>query len=203
VFTGGSQGGSSCSSGYHQFEGLDADVVDAIATFVAAHNAAIEIPAAAVSAVEYYHAGLDHYFVTWVDAEIARLDAGTTVGWSRTGAALRVLRHPGPGTSPVCRFYIPPQSGDSHFYGRGTAECDETAAKNPSFVLEEPQFMHVVLPVAGACPAQTIPAYRVFSNRADANHRYMTARALRDQMVARGWLAEGDGPDLVVMCVQP
>jgi hypothetical protein len=28
----------------------------------------------------------------------------------------------------------------------------------------------------------------------------MTDRAVRDQMVARGWLAEGDGPDLVVMC---
>ena len=26
------------------------------------------------------------------------------------------------------------------------------------------------------------------------------ARALRDAMVAKGWLAEGDGPDLVVMC---
>ena len=60
--------------------------------------------------------------------------------------------------------------------------------------------MQMVLPVAGACPAGTTPIYRVFSNRADANHRYMTDRAVRDQMVARGWLAEGDGPDLVVMC---
>jgi hypothetical protein len=42
--------------------------------------------------------------------------------------------------------------------------------------------------------------YRVFSNRPDANHRYMTDRVVRDQMVAKGWLAEGDGPDLVVMC---
>jgi hypothetical protein len=42
--------------------------------------------------------------------------------------------------------------------------------------------------------------YRVFSNRTDANHRYMVDRAVRDQMVAHGWLAEGDGPDLVVMC---
>jgi len=40
----------------------------------------------------------------------------------------------------------------------------------------------------------------VFSNRYDANHRYMTDKATRDQMVAKGWLAEGDGPDLVVMC---
>ena len=45
-----------------------------------------------------------------------------------------------------------------------------------------------------------VPVYRVFSNRPDANHRYMTDAALRDQMVSRGWLAEGDGPDRVVMC---
>ena len=32
----------------------------------------------------------------------------------------------------------------------------------------------------------------------------MIDRALRDQMVNdRHWLAEGDGPDLVVMCVPP
>jgi hypothetical protein len=43
--------------------------------------------------------------------------------------------------------------------------------------------------------------YRVFSNRADVNHRYMTSRALRDQMAAQGWIAEGDGPDRVAMCV--
>lgn len=37
--------------------------------------------------------------------------------------------------------------------------------------------------------------------RADANHRYnMTDRIVRDQMVAQGWLAEGDGPNLMVMC---
>ncbi len=60
--------------------------------------------------------------------------------------------------------------------------------------------MHLTLPGAGACPAGTAPVYRVFSNRADANHRYTTDRATRDQMVGKGWLAEGDGPDLVVMC---
>jgi len=55
--------------------------------------------------------------------------------------------------------------------------------------------------VAGTCPAATRPVYRVFSNRADVNHRYMTSRALRDQMAAQGWIAEGDGPDRVAMCV--
>ena len=60
--------------------------------------------------------------------------------------------------------------------------------------------MNMLLPVNGSCPTAAVPIYRVFSNRADANHRYMTDRGVRDQMVASGWLAEGDGPDLVAMC---
>jgi hypothetical protein len=60
--------------------------------------------------------------------------------------------------------------------------------------------MHMVLPVAGTCPSGTAPVYRVFSNRPDANHRYMVDRNVREQMAARGWLVEGDGPDAVVMC---
>lgn len=195
---------SSCTSGYHQFEGLGAELVAPIAAFVRQYNALVALPVTTASAVEYYHAGLDHYFLTWVDAEAAKLDAGSELkGWVRTGASVRVWVGARADTSPVCRFYIPPQWGDSHFYGRGTAECDATAAANPGFVLEDPQFMHVVLPVEGACPAGTVPVYRVFSNRVDANHRYTTDRATRDGMVAAGWLAEGDGPDLVVMCAAP
>jgi len=62
----------------------------------------------------------------------------------------------------------------------------------------------VILPVAGVCPAGTINVYRVFDNRTDANHRYMIDAAIRDTMVSqRNWIAEGDGPNLVVMCVPP
>ena len=60
--------------------------------------------------------------------------------------------------------------------------------------------MHMYLPVAGTCPTGTAQVYRVFSNRPDANHRYMVSKVVRDQMVAKGLLAEGDGADLVVMC---
>jgi hypothetical protein len=56
------------------------------------------------------------------------------------------------------------------------------------------------LPVLGVCPADTTQVYRVFSNRPDANHRCMTSKTDRDQRVARDWLVEGDGTDLVVMC---
>ncbi len=156
---------------------------------------------AAISIIEYYHAGFDHYFITWMPGEIAKLDAGVEIrGWARTGYSFKTYTTAQAGTSPVCRYYIPPALGDSHFFGRGTVECNETGQKNPSFMLEDPSFMQMHLPVAGVCPAGMVQVYRVFSNRPDANHRYMTDRAVRDQMVAKGWLAEGDGPDLVVMC---
>ena len=73
-------------------------------------------------------------------------------------------------------------------------------ANNPAFVLEAAAFFRLFPASAGTCAPGTVPVYRVFSNRADANHRYTTERAVRDAMVAKGWLAEGDGPDRVVMC---
>ncbi|MFO1302985.1 MAG: right-handed parallel beta-helix repeat-containing protein [Burkholderiales bacterium] len=151
--------------------------------------------------VEYYNTSLDHYFISWNPGEIAKLDAGVEIkGWTRTGKALTTYTAPATNTSPVCRFYIPPALGDSHFFGRGTAECEATGRNNRTFVLEDPAFMHMYLPVAGVCPAGSTEVYRVFDNRQDANHRYMTDLAVRSEMIAKGWLAEGDGPNLVTMC---
>jgi hypothetical protein len=147
-----------------------------------------------------YMQGRDN-FLTHIANEIAILDAGVTIkGWARTGQLFNVYPVAGSATSPVCRFYIPPALGDSHFYGRGTAECDATGSNNPSFINEDPQFFHLALPTAGVCPSGMRAVYRVFSNRLDANHRYMVSQSLRDQMAGKGWLLEGDGPDLVVMC---
>ena len=172
-----------------------------LATNLAGASTSVVLAANVATVVEYFHAGLDHYFITWLAAEIAILDAGVQIkGWTRTGTTFRTYTTAQAGSSPVCRFYIPPELGDSHFFGRGTAECESTAKNFPALMLEDPAFMHMVLPVNGMCPAGTGRIFRVFSNRADANHRYMTDPAVRDQMTAKGWLAEGDGPDLVVMC---
>jgi YVTN family beta-propeller protein len=154
-----------------------------------------------IEVVEFYNASLDHYFISWMADEIALLDTGIRLkGWTRTGHTFRAYAERLAVTSPVCRYYIPPSFGDSHFFGRGFDECTATGRNNPAFVLEDAAFMHMILPSAGTCPAATTPVYRVFSNRADANHRYMTSAELREQMAAIGWLREGDGPDFVVMC---
>jgi hypothetical protein len=126
-----------------------------------------------VEVIEFYNASLDHYFVTWVADEIAALDADTVVkGWQRTGRSFKASRVASDDTSPICRYYIPPALGNSHYFGRGTVECNTAGQNNPSFVLEDPAFMHMYLPTAGICFANTTPVYRVFSNRPDANHRY-------------------------------
>lgn len=156
---------------------------------------------ATVDVVEYYNETFDHYFITWVAAEQANLDAGNTpTKWTRTGLSFKAHTTTPAGSSPVCRYYIPPQLGDSHFFGRGTDECNATGQKNPSFVLESPDFMQMFLPVNGVCPPNTTQVYRVFSGRPDANHRYMTDKLVRNMMVTKGWQVEGDGPDAVVMC---
>jgi len=156
--------------------------------------------AAPVDVIEFYNAGLDHYFITWVTNEIHDLDTGVHKGWARTGKSFRTYNTSQPGTSPVCRFYIPPALGDSHFFGRGTTECNETAQKFPLLILEDPMFMFMYLPSNGSCPPNTTEVHRAFDNRPDANHRYTTDPAVLAQMQALGWVAEGDGPDLVVMC---
>ena len=68
---------------------------------------AITTPAA-VDVIEFYNAGLDHYFITYGAQEISDLDTGVHKGWARTGQSFKAFVTPQAGTSPVCRFYIPP-----------------------------------------------------------------------------------------------
>ena len=69
--------------------------------------------------------------ITWVPAEISALDQGVVRGWQRTGYSFAAYITPEAGTSPVCRYYMPPLYGDSHFFGRGTQECTATGQRNP------------------------------------------------------------------------
>jgi hypothetical protein len=83
-----------------------------------------------VRSVEYYHAALDHYFVSALAADIEALDSGRIGGWTRTGLSFHVFPSQaagGAGVSPVCRIIIPPP-GDSHFFSASPLECADRLA---------------------------------------------------------------------------
>ncbi|HTL76515.1 MAG TPA: hypothetical protein VL654_09345 [Casimicrobiaceae bacterium] len=165
-------------------------------------------PLRAETVVEYYNATLDHYFITPLADEISALDSGRIVGWARTGLTFDASATPGTGLSPVCRFYIPPVHGDSHFLSASPAECADVLAKvgaDPNFsgyIEETPAEFYIALPDAatGACPPGTAPVYRLWNGRADSNHRYTADVATRDTMIARGYIPEGYGAAGVGMC---
>jgi len=50
---------------------------------------------------------------------------------------------------------------------------------------------------------QILPLIRLLAMQHFVGHFFGRDRAVRDQMVAKGWLAEGDGPDTVVTCAPP
>ena len=157
--------------------------------------------------VEYYNASLDHYFITALANEIDALDTGRIAGWTRTGLAFGASPSPGVGLSPVCRFYIPPAHGDSHFLSASPAECAAVRAKigvDPNFsgyIEETDAAFYIALPDAmGSCPAGTTNVYRLWNARADSNHRYTADFPTREAMIAQGYVPEGYGPQGPAMC---
>jgi uncharacterized delta-60 repeat protein len=175
---------------------------------ISAHGnpAVVHFVGSSTAVIEYYNADLDHYFMSANPQEATALDLGRFQGWTRTGLSFNVLEPStlnGDGTVPVCRFYVPPPFGDSHFFSASETECGQVASRFAQFMLETMEAMRVGLPdpVTGACsPPVPIPVYRVWDARSDTNHRYTTSLAARDSMVAKGWIAEGYGPDAVAMC---
>ncbi|MEO8507450.1 MAG: choice-of-anchor Q domain-containing protein [Betaproteobacteria bacterium] len=144
---------------------------------------------------EYYNAGFGHYFVTLLPDEIAKLDAGVFVGWTRTGQQFNVYRSTGANLVPVCRFFtvaFPPKS--SHFYAPRGFGCEGTL-QNMDWQFEADVF-YTPLPNAGAqCPAGHLPVYRLYNNGQGGapNHRFTIDPVLRTQMIASEYVGEGAG----------
>src|SRR2546421_12056465 len=98
-------------------------LISALGNHVSTNAATLGATSASTSAsatvVEFYHAGLDHFFITADDTEIAALDSGAFKGWARTGYSFTAFTAASwnASRSPVCRFYGRPQAGlESHFY---------------------------------------------------------------------------------------
>ncbi len=162
-----------------------------------------------VTVVEYRHAAFDHYFITPVAAEIALLDAHAPPfqDWSRTGFSFNVYPNAGApaGSVAICRFFNDhffPKS--SHFYAAHGFGCEATIAQFPDWGLEDDKLFNTMLPdaISGACPAGTIPVYRMYNQGMGnaPNHRFVTSLAERQKMIGQGFAAEGAGIG-VGMCV--
>ena len=157
-----------------------------------------------VQAVEYYYAAWDFYFETAFPTEIAALDGGAFGGvWQRTGQTFNVWPQSNPAASPTCRFFstaFAPKS--SHFYTPFAAEC-ATLMTNTSWQYEAIAFYIQLADANGLCAAGTVPLYRLYNNGMGGapNHRYTTDLSIFNQMLAAGWLFEGNGNTKVFACV--
>ena len=162
---------------------------------------------AEIPAVEFYHAGFDHYFLSADPAEIAGLDSGVFSGWARTGESFLVHSagsYDAAPVKPVCRYYGLPSAGlDSHFYSADPAECYRVNRDyGTEWYAENGNVFQVILPdpMHGDCPGGSVQVFRLFNGRRDANHRYTTKPAIVAQMLALGWRREGYGPHAATMC---
>lgn len=163
--------------------------------------------ASSVPVLEYFSAGLDHYFMAAGADEIALLDRGGQGDWKRTGlgfkAWFRASDAP-PGAVPVCRFYA--RGPNSHFYTGSASECQElrnfeqaqraeAAARGEPFLgwSYEGTAFYALMPQGGQCPAGFAPVFRLYNDRAaqmDSNHRF-TADPLQRTATGMGWRDEG------------
>ncbi len=199
------------SAATHPCHGLTMILRHSLAFLLALTFASGSTVARAETAVEFYNKSLDHFFVSSLLPDIEALDSGRIPGWTRTGRGFEVFASQaggGPGVNPVCRFYIPPQHGNSHFLSASPAECAAILAKIPTdpnysgYIHESPDAFYIALPNTGtgACPAGTVPVSRLWNQRADSNHRYTGDPGIKVAMQDMGYRAEGYGPNAAVMC---
>jgi hypothetical protein len=164
----------------------------------------LESSSTVAEVIEYYHSGLDHYFMTADANEAAGLDGNSALGWQRTGHTFN-----SGGSTPVCRFYGSISPGpNSHFYTVSNAECEtlkqlqtSTPATEKRWNFESLDFSSTPT-MLGVCESGTIPVYRAYNNGynkgTDSNHRITRNLTAIQDVVARGWIAEG-----MTMCAPP
>jgi hypothetical protein len=181
----------------------------AAAAFCALVAAGCSKPVPTVQVFEFYNASLDRYFRTANADEAAGLRSNASSGETETGKAF--LAYPRTGypedAKPVCRFYGSQSPGpNSHFYTADAGECESlkklqqtTPASAKRWNFEEVAFA-IKVPKGDSCPGDApVQVYRVynkgFERGADSNHRFVTDKALYQEMIGKGWSGEG-----VAMC---
>ena len=162
-----------------------------------------------VTLTEFYHAGLDYYFLTGRDADKAALDS--VAAFARSGREIKMYRAANVDTLPLERHFFAKiaRAGarGSHFFTVQPEEQVLLAGLNPTNaaldakpLLESVEGYAIPKSAAGVCPSDTVPIYRAFKGAPrymdDGNHRFSTSVTQHQDMVNRlGWTDEG-----VVFC---
>ena len=126
--------------------------------------------------------GALNYFISDLAPDLDALDTGRFAGWARTGKTFKVWPISQGFLNDVCRFYIPPEHGNSHFFSASPAECATVSGlvgTNPNYsgyVLRRPRRSRWRSPTPRACALNIGPVYRLWNQRADSNHRYRRPR---------------------------
>lgn len=162
-------------------------------------------PPGTVPVIEFYRADKDHYVMSADPAETAFLDTALASVWQRTGELFYAWADPllaPPNAVPVCRFYNGSPLVDSHYFTASAAECQFVIDRWPGvWNLELPAAFYVIPPDAsGGCASGTLPVYRFFDNRQDANQRHTVDLSVRREMLNRAWAPQGIGPNSVIFC---
>ena len=157
--------------------------------------------------IEYFHEGLNYFFITSRSSDIALLDANRE--WIRTGSSISVFVNPQPSTLGISRFYFDQvaknKTRGSHFYTLVQDEKDALAALNPVNAAK-PQLPYnegidsyahppLVEGVGGSCALGTAPVYRLFRGQRyfadNPNHRFTTDVATYQFFLSFNWDGEG------------
>ena len=127
-------------------------------------------------------------------------------GWERTGLRFLAYQERNTGYEPRVPLLPDPGLRRLAFLSASASECAaviDNPQTFPGWTYESGNVFYIALPdpTTGACAAATRPIWR-FYNQRTINHRYTAERAVRDEMRADPvtWIAEGYGPDSVIMC---
>ena len=185
------------------------DIVDATErVLVYGANGTARAQGQGARAVELFHPGLGHYFMTANGDEADALSRSDTSGWKLTGSSFPVISGlPWTARSlytpqPVCRFYGSMDPGpNSHFYTAVSTECaglralaTTTPASQPRWNYEGIAFTAINASARIGCNPSEQAVYRFFNGGSARglvpNHRYIVTAAQKASMSAAGWILE-------------
>ncbi len=184
-----------------------AGMLDAGLALQSTVSSADSAPAGTVAVIEYYRADLDHYFMSADASEIYYFDTALASTYRRTGEVFYAwtdpaLAPPGAQLQSVCRFSNPSPLIDSFIFTAVDSECQFMINHYAGiWHLDTPSAFYVLQSDSnGACAAGSLPIYRFFNNRNDANMRHTRDLAVRREMLNKQWAPYGAGPNGVAFC---